>query len=512
MPHGPLPDPDCPPPARTSRVDVPGAAAPVRRRRTGRAGRGRELRVERLESRLVLAAGIRFDARSGVLSIEGTPRNDVATVALDGSRIVVALRSLGVSFTRSVAAGAVTRIDFAALSGDDSFTNATRVPTVVDGGFGDDVLTGGEGVDRFSGGGGKDRLFGRGGNDVLKGGSGDDWLEGGAGTDSIDGEDGIDTLFGNDGADVLRGGTGGDLLDGGAGDDALGGGTGDDQCYGGPGNDRIVGDAGEDKLWGGDGDDTIDGNAGIDTIDGDAGNDVLRGGDSVDHMLGGDGDDWMSGGAGNDIVDGEAGNDRLFGDAGEDRVDGGAGDDHCSGGEGHDEVMGNLGDDALDGDAGDDWLDGNGGRDTIRGNAGNDDCFDDDPLADESAEDAGDNLLARAGRDVAPMTLFFDDSGTAFVSGTSANRRDRSRFDFLAPATGDYVLAVHGFGAEGNARGRFAEAEIEEGDGPPLLSVRPFGDGSSTGRVALVAGRPYQLWVRSQTMDAVDFVVELRLT
>ncbi|MFM7077588.1 MAG: calcium-binding protein [Planctomycetaceae bacterium] len=475
-----------------------------------RGGPRDRLHLEHLENRLVLAAGILFDSRSGVLSIEGTPRNDVATIALAGSRIIATLQAPGLSVTRSFLAAAVRRIDFSALAGDDSFTNATHVATIVDGGFGDDSLTGGDGVDRLSGGGGKDRLFGRGGNDVLKGGSGDDRIEGGTGADSLDGEDGIDALYGGDGNDVVRGGNGGDLLDGGGGDDALSGGTGDDQIYGGAGNDRIVGDDGEDKLWGGDGNDTIDGNAGIDTIDGDAGNDLLRGGDAVDHMLGGDGDDWMSGGAGNDIVDGEAGNDRLFGDGGEDRVDGGAGNDVLSGGDGDDEVMGNFGDDLLSGDAGDDWLDGNQGRDTIRGNAGNDDCFDDDPLVDESAEDAGDNLPARGGRDVYPMPLFFDEAGGAFAWGTSANRRDRSRFDFLAPLGGDFLLTVYAHGAEGNARGRYAEAEIEEGDGPPLLSVRPLGDGSSSGRVTLVAGRPYQLWVRSQTMDPVDFIIELR--
>lgn len=479
-----------------------------RRLRCGGARVRPPLHLEPLESRIVLAAGIVFDPRSGVLAIEGTPRNDIATVTLQGSRIVATLRTPSGSFSRAVSAAAVTRIDFKALAGDDSFTNSTHVMSVADGGSGDDTLIGGEGTDRFLGGSGKDRLQGRGGNDVLKGGIGDDWLDGGPGADKLGGGDGLDTLLGGEGADLLRGGSGGDLLDGGAGDDVLIGDEGDDQLYGGAGGDQIFGGVGDDKLWGGDGADALDGGAGNDTIDGDAGNDVLRGGDGIDHLLGGDGNDVLHGGGDDDDVDGEAGDDLLYGDGGDDRVDGGSGNDVLHGGDGHDELIGNHGDDVLNGDDGDDWLDGNEGRDIIRGGSGNDDCFDDDAMEDHSAEDEGDNLLAQGGRDVRAMQLGFDATGAAFVTGTSSSRRDRSHFSFVALPGGELDVTVYG-----DAPGRFAEVEVEEADGDrrTLLSLKPRSEETGTRRVVLVAGRQYRMWIRSQNMDPVDFVVALRV-
>ncbi|NCY01784.1 MAG: hypothetical protein EBX36_02465, partial [Planctomycetia bacterium] len=157
-------------------------------RRDRRRGAGRSsLRIEQLENRVVLAAGIRFDSRSGVLTLEGTQRNDVAAVSQNGARIVASLRASIFPFSRIVAAASVKRIVFAGLGGDDSFINTTRVPAIADGGNGSDTLVGGGGADRLVGGAGNDRLQGGGGRDVLIGGSGDDWLEGGDGDDSLDG-------------------------------------------------------------------------------------------------------------------------------------------------------------------------------------------------------------------------------------------------------------------------------------------------------------------------------------
>ena len=402
-----------------------------------------DLDVERLENRLALTAGISFDARSRVLTIEGTDQDDVVTVTVRQSRqgplVVATLQTSERTSSRSVPASSVARIDFVALAGDDSFMNLTGVPSVVDGGSGDD------------------------------------------------------------------------LMDGGSGNDLMRGGDGEDVMHGGDGDDRLDGNGGTDKLWGGNGRDTLDGGPGIDTVDGDAGDDVLRGGDDIDHLLGGDGDDVLFGGGDDDNVDGEAGNDLLYGDDGNDHVDGGSGNDVLYGGNGDDEVIGNLGNDALFGGEGDDWLDGNQGRDIIRGGNGNDDCFDDDGMVDRSAADDGDNTLARGGRDVFPMSLVFDDSGVAVVEGTSASRRDRSRFDFVAPPGGDIAVTVSGHAATGTGLGLCAEVQIEEaGVEQPLLSIRPRGTETGSGRVTLVPGRQYQLWVRSQTMDPMDFIVELR--
>ncbi|NCY01556.1 MAG: calcium-binding protein [Planctomycetia bacterium] len=474
-----------------------------------------DLDVERLENRLALTAGISFDARSRVLTIEGTDQDDVVTVTVRQSRqgplVVATLQTSERTSSRSVPASSVARIDFVALAGDDSFMNLTGVPSVVDGGSGDDRLVGGAGRDRLVGGAGKDWLEGRGGNDVLIGGDDDDRLEGGAGADSLDAGDGMDALLGGAGADTMLGGGGDDLMDGGSGNDLMRGGDGEDVMHGGDGDDRLDGNGGTDKLWGGNGRDTLDGGPGIDTVDGDAGDDVLRGGDDIDHLLGGDGDDVLFGGGDDDNVDGEAGNDLLYGDDGNDHVDGGSGNDVLYGGNGDDEVIGNLGNDALFGGEGDDWLDGNQGRDIIRGGNGNDDCFDDDGMVDRSAADDGDNTLARGGRDVFPMSLVFDDSGVAVVEGTSASRRDRSRFDFVAPPGGDIAVTVSGHAATGTGLGLCAEVQIEEaGVEQPLLSIRPRGTETGSGRVTLVPGRQYQLWVRSQTMDPMDFIVELR--
>jgi hypothetical protein len=43
-----------------------------------------QLRVEPLEGRIVMTAGITFDARQGLIRMNGTERNDVASIAIDG--------------------------------------------------------------------------------------------------------------------------------------------------------------------------------------------------------------------------------------------------------------------------------------------------------------------------------------------------------------------------------------------------------------------------------------------
>jgi Ca2+-binding RTX toxin-like protein len=467
----------------------------------------RSLRVESLENRIVLAAGIRFDSRSGIVTIEGSQRNDSAIISENKTRLVVTLRTPVASFSRAVNLAAVKRIGFAALGGDDSFTNNSRVPSNVDGGVGNDTLVGGSGTDRFVGGVGKDRLSGRGGNDVLSGGLSDDSLDGGDGNDTLDGGDGIDTLLGGGGADSLVGGNGGDLLDGGDDNDSLNGGSSDDQLYGGAGDDWILGEAGDDKLWGGTGNDYLDSGSDWDVIDGDDGDDILKGGDGIDHLLGGNGRDVLHGGGDDDNVDGEADDDIQYGDGGNDRVDGGSGNDTLYGGDGNDEMIGNFGDDILQGDAGDDWLDGNEGRDSIRGGDGNDDCFDDDSMEDHGSSDDGDNALAR-GNDGPATPILFDSTGLSIVTGTSSNRRDRSYYSFRAAADSDLMVRMFK-----DAPGRYADLELEEVGSAEehLLELEPRSEATSFRRVGLRQGRTYLMRIRSQNMDPVGFVVELKL-
>ena len=81
------------------------------------------------------------------------------------------------------------------------------IPTLIDGGAGDDQLTGGAGNDILIGGSGNDHLNGRGGNDALSGGAGKDKLSGGHGLDVLIGGIGRDQLNGDHGDDLLIGGS-----------------------------------------------------------------------------------------------------------------------------------------------------------------------------------------------------------------------------------------------------------------------------------------------------------------
>jgi Ca2+-binding RTX toxin-like protein len=472
-----------------------------------------QLRVEPLEGRIVMTAGITFDARQGLIRMNGTERNDVASIAIDGTRVVASLKTPTVGFQRVFAAASVKSITFTARGGDDSFVNNSSIPSIADGGKGADTLVGGEGRDQLVGGDGNDRILGNGGHDVLTGGAGDDTLEGGDGNDTAGGGPGIDTLLGGAGDDSLSGGDGGDLIDGGAGNDVIGGAKGDDQLYGGTGDDKIIGNQGDDKLWGGAGNDILDSGPDMDVIDGDEGNDRLSGGDGIDHLLGGEGDDWLDGGAGDDNVDGEAGNDVQFGGTGNDLVDGGSGNDTIRGGPGDDRMVGGLGNDWLYGDAGDDQLDGNAGDDKIYGGSGNDDNFDDSDLLDDSPEDSGDNLPSGGGSGsvsagaASAAGVFFAADGSGTIVGTSGHRSDKQYFSFTAAMNGTLAVIV-----AKDASGRYAELEIEDATtSRSLLELEPRSDSTNSGRVGIVKGHRYVIEMRSQNIDPVGFVVKLSL-
>lgn len=199
------------------------------------------LTVESLESRVVLAASIGFDARLGIVSIVGTEAADVAAVSQQGQSIVVSLTGAS---SKTFRASQVRAIDFKGLGGDDSFTNNTALRSTADGGAGRDTLRGGSSVDDLRGGDDDDRLFGNPGNDLLYGGSGNDSIDGGVGNDRE---------YGDTGADVISGGKGDDLLYGGDDNDDLYGDDGTDQLYGDAGDDHLDGRAGRDKIYGGKG-------------------------------------------------------------------------------------------------------------------------------------------------------------------------------------------------------------------------------------------------------------------
>lgn len=297
------------------------------RRNRERKRQQRSLRLEMLEGRRLLAAGIELN--SGVLSITGTEKADKISIRLEDQSLVATLNK----DVQTFAVADVSSIQIDALGGKDrvELDNSIMIDAIIDGGDGKDLLIGGGGNDTIFGGDdkdtlrgqdGDDELYGQGDKDKLYGGLGDDLLDGGDDKDKLYGEQGDDTLLGGDDKDKLYGGDGNDFLDGGADKDQLDGGDGDDTLLG--GDDK-------DKLRGG---------AGNDTLNGQGGRDHLYGDDGDDHLDGGDDDDKLRGGRGDDFILGGSGRDKIWGDDGQDTLDGGDDNhrDHIRGGRGVDVV------------------------------------------------------------------------------------------------------------------------------------------------------------------------------
>jgi Ca2+-binding RTX toxin-like protein len=112
----------------------------------------------------------------GVLRFGGGSGADVVTVSNGQLRINGVLHSLaGISEVRVWGRGGNDTIDLSALS----------IPTFVDGGSGNDLLTGGGADDVIFGGLGDDQITGGAGNDLLLGGDGKDRIVGAAGDDIL---------------------------------------------------------------------------------------------------------------------------------------------------------------------------------------------------------------------------------------------------------------------------------------------------------------------------------------
>ncbi|MEU4692256.1 calcium-binding protein [Actinoplanes sp. NPDC023714] len=251
-----------------------------------------------------------------------------------------------------------TKVFVYAGSKNDTVTNKTSIPSLLDGGTGKDKLIGGSGADDLIGQSNNDRLYGGGGNDYLTGGSGHDTLFGQAGNDDLAGNHGNDTLYGGSGNDTMQGdGTyigdrGNDKLYGEGGNDSLEGGYGKDYLSGGTGNDRLDGDVNAEDTTGEVAADVILGGPGVDSadyyrakaivdLDGSKGDDGAPGegdtvGADVENLNGGDGDNIftgnnaanvLSGGEGDDVFRGGGGNDKLYGSYGANALYGDDGDD-----------------------------------------------------------------------------------------------------------------------------------------------------------------------------------------
>ncbi len=156
-----------------------------------------------------------------VLVIGGTNNKDTIDVFnLLGLRAVVNGTWFG-PFT------GITSIQVYGQAGDDclDIDSSITIPTLVDGGLGNDKIDGGSANDTLLGGAGRDDIDGGKGNDYIDGGADNDCLNGGDGNDIILGGAGNDTLKGGNGRDLLIGGLGADWLYGGSDDDLLIGGT-----------------------------------------------------------------------------------------------------------------------------------------------------------------------------------------------------------------------------------------------------------------------------------------------
>jgi Ca2+-binding RTX toxin-like protein len=152
--------------------------------------------------------------RHGLLTIEGTDASDTIALRLQAGDPGVLEVDVGddgsadFSFERA----SVASIAVDAAAGDDSvridenngsFTDS--IPTVIDGGAGNDRIAGGKGIETLLGGDGNDTIDGNGGNDLALLGAGDDTFvwDPGDGSDTVEGQDGADTLLFN-GANVAE--------------------------------------------------------------------------------------------------------------------------------------------------------------------------------------------------------------------------------------------------------------------------------------------------------------------
>ncbi len=317
-----------------------------------------------------------FGAKSTVF-VNGTEGNDSLFATFANGVIGFQMNGQSIGQANS---SMISRLVISGIGGLDTISVApVNLPTTIDGGFGNDVLTGGSGPDTIHGGDGDDSLTGGPGNDELFGENGNDTLNGGTGLNVLDegpGQGGAE-FFGTTGNDVIRVNreqdngeifvvawingvlhkskyTAGEtiIVHGYQGNDSIvilndAGSSWEANLFGGDGDDSLTGGAKPDVIRGGPGADRILGLAGADQVFGDDGNDYLFGGVGDDQLDGGNGNDWLYGGGGLDWIYGQGGDDRLFGNSGDDILIGGTGDDLIWGGLGRDVMIGGYGRDYL---------------------------------------------------------------------------------------------------------------------------------------------------------------------
>ena len=426
-------------------------AAPSQGKGRRRIRRTTDLRAcESLESRAMLSAT--FDVGTGVLTLQGTERADV------------------ISVSKGRDAGSVVVRGVDGVKKDTVFTQVSGV--VIETFGGNDKVSIGRGI--------------RAPNGALMSFT----IDVGNGNDSVDAGDGNDTIRGRDGNDTIRGR---------GGDDRIEGGNGNDSCNGEGGNDDLSGGAGVDSLAGGIGNDKMSGDDGNDLVSGDDGDDSIQGGSGRDSLNGGNGRDRVDGGADDDTINGGSADDNLRGESGRDTIRGGTGNDSISGG---------TDDDSIFGDDGDDDLDGGSGKDRIRGGRGADESLDDDKIADVDAGDRKGRGSNSGGGTSAGSIVF--SGGLASVTGSSATKKDKQFFSFVAPA-GATLLRVE---ILPDSNGKYADLELEDVvTSLTVVELEPSETGVSVrSGLPIVAGRSYSLRMRAPRLDPVGFTVNLAVS
>ncbi len=426
-------------------------AAPSEGKGRRRIRRTTDLRAcESLESRAMLSAT--FDVGTGVLTLQGTERADV------------------ISVSKGRDAGSVVVRGVDGVKKDAVFTQVSAV--VIETFGGNDKVSIGRGI--------------RAPNGALMSFT----IDVGNGNDSVDAGDGNDTIRGRDGNDTIRGRSGDDRIDGGNGNDSCSGEGGDDDLSGGAGVDSLAGGLGNDKMSGDDGNDLVSGDDGDDSIQGGSGRDSLNGGNGRDRVDGGADDDTINGGSADDNLRGESGRDTI------------------RGGTGNDSISGGTDDDSIFGDDGDDDLDGGSGKDRIRGGRGADESLDDDKIADVDAGDRKGRGSNSGGGTSAGSIVF--SGGLASVTGSSATKKDKQFFSFVAPA-GATLLRVE---ILPDSNGKYADLELEDVvTSLTVVELEPSETGVSVrSGLPIVAGRSYSLRLRAPRLDPVGFTVNLAVS
>jgi len=160
----------------------------ARRSNKGTTTQRARLGIDRLETREVpSAAGLVGDT----LVVKGTDAGESISVQVNDPRFAGPTNSLVVYSDGAVigkfAMTSVNRIEVHAGGGNDKITisDQIKLPTILDGGAGDDSLVAGSGSTVLVGGDGNDLLIGGPSRDVLIGGAGADSLSGNGGDDML---------------------------------------------------------------------------------------------------------------------------------------------------------------------------------------------------------------------------------------------------------------------------------------------------------------------------------------